>query len=162
VAGAVEPQIDLVALFTEYGSDEACRAYLEALRWPDGVDCPNCGGRSISRIKTRKQFDCNACRKRFSVTTGTVFHGSHLSLPKWFAAVFLMTEAEKRMSASQLGRTLDVAPKTASYLCHRIPAATGEDHAIKRRKGLMAKKTMDKRENPYLFRDTIKRMIAGD
>jgi transposase-like protein len=136
----------LVKLFTENGSDEACRTYLEALRWPEGVECPRCGGRSISRITTRRQFDCNACRKRFSVTTGTVFHGSHLSLPKWFAAVFLMTEAKERMSANQLRRTLGVAPKTASYLCDRIR---------------MANRTMDDPENPYLFRDTIKRMIAG-
>ena len=123
MATAITPAIDLVKLFTEYGSDESCRSYLEALRWPDGVQCPNCGGKSISRIKTRKQFDCNACRKRFSVTTGTVFHDSHLALPKWFAAVFLMSEAKKGMSANQLRRTLGVAHKTAWYLCHRIRSA---------------------------------------
>jgi transposase-like protein len=128
MATAIKPEIDLVKLFTQYGSDEACRNYLEALRWPEGVECPNCGGKSISRIKTRKQFDCNACRKRFSVTTGTVFHDSHLSLPKWFAAVFLMTEAKKGMSANQLRRTLGVAHKTAWYLCHRIRSAMVEEH----------------------------------
>ncbi len=128
MATAIKPEIDLVKLFTEYGSDEACRSYLEALRWPEGVECPNCGGKSISRIKTRKQFDCNACRKRFSVTTGTVFHDSHLSLPKWFAAVFLMTEAKKGMSANQLRRTLGVAHKTAWYLCHRIRHAMTEEY----------------------------------
>ena len=128
MATAIKPDIDLVKLFTEYGSDEACRSYLEALRWPEGVECPNCGGKSISRIKTRKQFDCNACRKRFSVTTGTVFHDSHLSLPKWFAAVFLMTEAKKGMSANQLRRTLGIAHKTAWYLCHRIRHAMTEEY----------------------------------
>lgn len=128
MATAVKPQIDLVKLFTEYGSDEACRSYLEALRWPEGVECPSCGSKSISRIKTRKQFDCNGCRKRFSVTTGTVFHDSHLSLPKWFAAVFLMTEAKKGMSANQLRRTLGVAHKTAWYLCHRIRHAMVEEY----------------------------------
>ena len=127
MATAVKPEIDLVKLFTEYGSDDACRSYLEALRWPEGVECPACGGKSISRIKTRKQFDCNACRKRFSVTTGTVFHDSHLSLPKWFAAVFLMSEAKKGMSANQLRRTLGVAHKTAWYLCHRIRSAMVEE-----------------------------------
>ena len=174
-------QIDLVELFTQYGSDEACRAYLEALRWPDGVECPNCGGKSISRLGTRKQFDCNACRKRFSVTTGTVFHGSHLSLQKWFAAVFLMTEAEKGMSANQLRRTLGVAHKTAWYLCHRIRYAMGgghTDHVHTDRAAIdsfhnISKKHLpayldefefrfNNRENPYLFRDTIKRMIAGN
>lgn len=115
--------LDIVKLFQEYGTDEACRDYLEHLRWPDGVECPKCGSKSISRITTRKQFDCNACRHRFSVTTGTVFHDSHLPLPKWFAAVYLLCEAKKGMSALQLKRTLGVAQKTAWYLCHRIRAA---------------------------------------
>src|SRR5581483_10988874 len=87
---------------------------------------PKCGSKSISRIRTRKQFDCNKCRKRFSVTTGTVFHDSHLPLPKWFAAVYLLCEAKKGMSALQLKRTLGVAQKTAWFLCHRIRAAMTE------------------------------------
>jgi transposase-like protein len=115
--------LDIVKLFQEYGTDEACRDYLEHLRWPNGIECPKCGGKSISRIKTRKQLDCNACRHRFSVTTGTVFQDSHLPLPKWFAAVYLLCEAKKGMSALQLKRTLGVAQKTAWYLCHRIRAA---------------------------------------
>jgi transposase-like protein len=116
-------ELDIVKLFQEFGTDEACRDYLEHLRWPYGVECPKCGGKSISRIKTRKQFDCNKCRHRFSVTTGTIFHDSHLPLPKWFAAVYLLCEAKKGMSALQLKRTLGVAQKTAWYLCHRIRAA---------------------------------------
>lgn len=120
---AVKPDMDLVKLFTEYGSDEKCRDYLEHLRWPNGVECPKCQSKSISRITTRKQLDCNACRHRFSVTTGTVFHDSHLPLPKWFAAVFLITEAKKGISANQVKRTLGVANKTAWYLCHRIRSA---------------------------------------
>jgi len=119
----VAEQLDIVRLFKEYGTDEACRDYLEHLRWPHGVRCPKCDSTSISRIKTRKQLDCNACRHRFSVTTGTIFHDSHLPLTKWFAAVYLLCEAKKGMSALQLKRTLGVAQKTAWYLCHRIRAA---------------------------------------
>ena len=78
---------------------------------------------AISRISTRRQFDCDSCRYRFSVTTGTVFHDSHLPLPKWFLAVLLMCEAKKGISANQMKRTLGVAHKTAWYLCHRIREA---------------------------------------
>jgi transposase-like protein len=125
----VAAELDIVKLFQEYGTDEACRDYLEHLRWPYGVECPKCGSKSISRIKTRKQLDCNMCRHRFSVTTGTIFHDSHLPLPKWFAAVYLLCEAKKGMSALQLKRTLGVAQKTAWYLCHRIRAAMVEPDA---------------------------------
>jgi transposase-like protein len=118
--------MNLVKLIEQFGSDERCRAYLEALRWPEGVRCPNCGAKSISHISTRKQLDCNSCRTRFSVTSGTVFHDSHLPLWKWFLATYMITEAKKGVSANQLKRTLAVSYKTAWYLCHRIRWAMKE------------------------------------
>jgi transposase-like protein len=113
----------LPKLMEAFDTDAECRAVLEQLRWPAGVSCLRCESLSISRIKTRKQYDCNACRYRFSVTTGTIFNDSHLALPKWFMAVLLMCEAKKGISANQMRRTLGVAQKTAWYLCHRIREA---------------------------------------
>ncbi len=117
---------DLVARF---GTEEKCRAYLEELRWPKGIECPRCEGTSVSRISTRDQLDCNDrdCRYRFSVTTGTLFHDSHLPLTKWFMAVYLVGESKKGISAKQLQRMLHVSYKTAWYLGHRIRDAMGED-----------------------------------
>jgi len=125
-----KPAIDLVALLNAYDTDRECRTYLEELRWPNGLSCPRCRGKSISRIKERKQFDCDTCRYQFSVTAGTVFHDSHLGLPKWFVAVFLLSESKKGMSANQLKRLLKVSYKTAWYLCHRIRAAMSEANPV--------------------------------
>jgi transposase-like protein len=119
--------MSLVKLVDRFGSDERCRDYLEELRWPEGVKCPRCESDSISRITTRKQLDCNDCRYRFSVTTGTLFHDSHLPLSKWFMAIYLVTESKKGISAKQLQRMLDTSYKTAWYLAHRIRAAMGDD-----------------------------------
>jgi transposase-like protein len=115
--------IDLPALIEKFGSEEKCRTYLEQLRWPNGVECPRCSSRKISRIKARSQFDCDGCRYQFSVTAGTIFHDSHLPLWKWFLAVYVMGESKKGMSANQMKRMLGVSYKTAWYLCHRIRAA---------------------------------------
>lgn len=115
--------MNLMNLIDQFASDEECRQYLTELRWPDGIVCPKCGCVSISRVIKRDVFDCNACRYQFSVTTGTIFHDTHLPLKKWFAAVYLMCESRKGISANQLKRTLKVAYKTAWYLCHRIRAA---------------------------------------
>ena len=120
--------MNLVKLIERFGSEERCRDYLEHLRWPDGIRCPQCGQQSISRISTRKQLDCNSCRTRFSVTSGTVFHDSHLPLWKWFLATYMMCESKKGVSANQLKRTLGVAYKTAWYLCHRIRSAMAENN----------------------------------
>lgn len=115
---------NLLDVVHRFGSEEVCRNYLEMLRWPDGVVvCPRCKSESISMINTRHQFDCNACRFRFSVTSGTIFDNTKLPLWKWFAAVYLMVESKKSMSANQLHRTLSTTYKTSWYLCHRIREA---------------------------------------
>src|SRR5580704_1769106 len=118
--------MDLMKLMQECDTQDECRAILEELRWPDGVKCPRCQSDKISRIRKRFQFDCDSCRYQFSVTSGTIFHDTHLPLPKWFAAVYLMCESKKGMSALQLKRTLHTGYQTAWYLCHRIRAAMQE------------------------------------
>jgi len=118
--------MDMMKLMERFHSDEGCRAVLEELRWPDGVVCPRCDSKSISRIEQRPQYDCNSCRYQFSVTAGTIFHDSHLPLPKWFVATLLICISKKGVSALQMKRTLDVHYKTAWYLCHRIRAAMHE------------------------------------
>jgi transposase-like protein len=119
--------VDLVSLIEEFGTDDKCRAYLEGLRWPEGVRCPRCKSSKISTIKDRGQFDCDACRYQFSVTAGTIFHDSHLPLWKWFLAVYVMGESKKGVSANQLKRMLGVSYKTAWYLCHRVRAAMRDE-----------------------------------
>jgi transposase-like protein len=122
----MRPKMNLSVLNTAFDTDVECRQALEELRWPDGVKCLRCQSDKISRISTRNQYDCDSCRYRFSVTTGTVFHDSHLPLPKWFLAVLLMCEAKKGISANQMKRTIGVAHKTAWYLCHRIRKAMAD------------------------------------
>ena len=119
--------INLVNLIERYHNEDKCRDYLEELRFPDGVTCPRCGSKSISRIQTPRVFECNSCRYQFSVTSGTIFHDSHLPLWKWLLAVYLMVESKKGISANQMKRTINVSYKTAWYLCHRIRSAMSTD-----------------------------------
>jgi transposase-like protein len=123
---APKQDMDLMKLFAQFGNDEKCRIALEKLRWPDGVKCPRCQSDKISRNYKRSTFECEPCGYHFSVTSGTIFHDTHLALTKWFAAVYLICESKKGMSANQLKRTLGVAYKTAWYLCHRIRAAVAD------------------------------------
>lgn len=122
----MKADMNLVKLVEQFGSEDKCRAFLEALRWPNGPTCPRCGSNSISRVKVRGQFDCNACRYQFSITAGTIFHDSHLPVWKWFLTAYIMIESKKGVSANQIKRTLNVSYKTAWYLCHRIRAAMTE------------------------------------
>ncbi len=114
--------INLTDLIRDFGDDEACRRYVEALRWRKGVTCPRCE-KPATAIANRFQYDCDACHYQFSVTSGTIFHDTHLPLTKWFLATYLLCESKKGMSACQIQRTLGISYKTAWYLCHRIRAA---------------------------------------
>jgi transposase-like protein len=122
-------EMNLPKLVEQFGNDEKCRARLVELRWPKGVTCPRCQSQSISTIAERSQYDCNACRYQFSVTSGTIFHDTHLPLTKWFFAIYLMTESKKGMSALQIKRTLSISYETAWFLCHRIRAAMRDINA---------------------------------
>lgn len=122
--------INIADLIERFHSDEECREALEEIRWPNGVACAKCGSVSISRISTRDQYDCNDCRARFSVTSGTIMHDSKLPLWKWFMAVYLVLEGKKGISANQLGRTINVQYRTAWYLCHRIREALKTPEAL--------------------------------
>ena len=118
--------VNLVSLIERYGDDNKCREALAKIRWPSGVACPRCGDCSTSELREYDKWECNSCRYQFTVTAGTIMHGSHLPLFKWFLAIYLMVESKKGMSANQLSRTLGVSYKTAWYLCHRIRQAMAD------------------------------------
>lgn len=66
-----------------FGTEEACRKVLFAMRWREGLVCPACGGRGFCALTTRKVFQCNRCKKQVSLTAGTVFQDT--KLPMWTA-----------------------------------------------------------------------------
>lgn len=119
--------LDLNRLFD---SDDKCRELLMRLRWPDGPKCLRCHGKVAELVTEKQLFYCKDCDYQFSVTAGTIFNDSHLSLVIWFTATLLLCEAKKGMSALQLKRTIwgqhKGSYKTAWYLCHRIRAAMKE------------------------------------
>ena len=66
-----------------YGTEDKCRAVVMASRWPNGFECPACGGRADSEVTTRRLFQCSACRRQTSLTAGTIFASTHLPLRLW-------------------------------------------------------------------------------
>jgi transposase-like protein len=109
-----------------YHDDDAARAHLERLLWPQGPVCPRCGvtGDRVTKLQgasTRPGvYKCKDCRKPFSVTVGTVMERSHIPLHKWVLAAHFMSSHKKGMSALQLQRDLGVTYETAWFLFHRL------------------------------------------
>lgn len=106
-----------------FNNDDAARAYLERLRWPDGPICPHCGsiGRAY-KIKPVGTYRCAeaACRGNFTVTMNSPMERSHIKLHKWVLAFHLLCSSKKGMSAHQLHRTLGITYRSAWFMAHRI------------------------------------------
>ncbi len=63
---------------TRFSTEEACRAELFRLRFPNGFVCPKCGCTEYYPVRRRNVFQRRACRHQTSVTAGTVMHRTHL------------------------------------------------------------------------------------
>jgi len=120
-----------------YGSEEQCHAALVEWRWPDGFECPDCGGRAhcIVTRGARKLFQCNACRKQTSVRAGTIFAASKLPLRLWFKAIYLLTQSKNGISSIELSRRLGITQTAAWMMKHKLKQVMLERNATKRLKG---------------------------
>lgn len=107
----------------------AARKHLEALRWPDGPECPHCGLIKATAVSGGREglYQCNNCREQFTVTVGTVFERSKIALNKWLLANHLLCASKKGISAAQIARMLGVTYKTAWFMMHRIREAMKDD-----------------------------------
>ena len=91
---------------------------------PDGRGvCPRCDHDEAYNISTRRKSKCKACHHQFSVTSGTIFASRKLDFTDLLAAVVILSNCSKGMSAVQFSRTLDVQYKTAFVLAHKIREA---------------------------------------
>jgi transposase-like protein len=116
-------------VYRMFSSDDKCRELLKRLRWPEGPRCVRCGNTDVFKLATAKDLlYCRECRYQFTVTSGTIFHDSHLPLVNWFATTYLMCESRKGISANQIKRMFNISYKTAWYLCHRIRKAMAGAH----------------------------------
>jgi len=107
-----------------FASEEDCRRYLVACRWPDGFRCPRCGAREAYEVAGRELLQCRSCRHQASVTAGTALHRTHVPLRLWFAAAYLVTTRTPGFSAVQLRRQLGLARhETAWTMLHKLRRA---------------------------------------
>jgi transposase-like protein len=111
-----------------YSDKDKAREALEALLWPHGPVCPKCAETErLTRLQGQSTrpgvIMCNACRKPFTVTVGTIFEDSKIPLNKWLLGFRLMASSKKGISAHQLHRSLGITYKSAWFMAHRIREA---------------------------------------
>jgi transposase-like protein len=113
----------LMELEGRFVTDQACRDYLFALRWPEGFVCPHCQGRQAWAMQ-RGLWLCSACRYQASVTAGTIFQDTRLPLTLWFRAIWLVTSQKNGASALGVQRVLGLGCyRTAWAMLHKLRRA---------------------------------------
>lgn len=117
-----------------FNDPDAARQWLEARLWPDGPVCPHCGVIDQATLMNGKShrpglYQCNACREPFTVTVGTLYERSKISLHIWLKATYLLMSSKKGMSKNQLSRMLGVSQKSTWFLMHRIREALKGDNS---------------------------------
>jgi transposase-like protein len=130
--------LSLKTVFT-MGEEAAYNLFCQ-MRWTetDGVAyCPRCGCTETYSIKSRRQFECKACKHHFSVSSGTIFANRKLSYTDLLAAIVIFVNGAKGIAALQLSRDLDCQYKTAFVLTHKLREAMAAEQANMKLDGIV-------------------------
>ncbi|MDR0302974.1 MAG: IS1595 family transposase [Treponema sp.] len=121
---AQQESINILEFQQRFQTNDACRDHLFKIRWPEGLTCPICGSKDFYKITTRNVYECK-CGHQISLTAGTIMHGSHTPLYKWFWAIYLAAYDKRGVSALRLQKELCVSYPTAWLMLQKIRHAMG-------------------------------------
>ena len=110
-------------------TDDEARDTFKRIRWAanDGEPfCPHCGCLTVYALgEIPPRWKCSGCRRKFSLTSGTLFHSRKLPVRDYLAIIALFVNGVKGTSALQISRDLNINPKSAFVLLHKLREAMG-------------------------------------
>lgn len=132
-------KINVLTLSEQIPDEASAYEYLENLRWDGTPECPHCGNNERCYFLTpkngtsrktrtgsasqRRLWKCGACRKQFSVLTGTVMHGTKIPVRTWVFVMFEMCASKNGIAAREIERKYGITNRAAWFLTHRIREA---------------------------------------
>jgi len=112
-------------------TDLEAETVFRSVRWEDGkAVCPYCACPTVYECRRPNgalRFRCKACRKDFSITSGTLFAFHKMPLRIYLAATAIFVNEVKGKSSLALSRDLDVQYKTAFVLAHKLREAMASE-----------------------------------
>jgi transposase-like protein len=123
--------LSLAQVFTLKDAD--AEMTFRRIRWADTNGepvCSHCGGTDAydcRRLKGAPRFRCRACKKDFTITSGTLFASAKLPLRCYLAAIAIFCNEVKGKSALALSRDLNVSYKCAFVLLHKLREAMADE-----------------------------------
>src|SRR5712671_8023625 len=102
------------------------------LRWSDNGNlpyCPKCGCTTVYEGRRRGSllWQCKACGKNFSLTSGTLFASRKMPLRAYLFAVAIFANEVKGKSMLALSRDMGASYKSAFVLAHKFREAMASE-----------------------------------
>ena len=129
------PEASFLDWQSQFGTDKDCLHYLTVMKWPNGFICDACGHDKAYKLHARNLAQCCHCRKQISVTSGTLFHGTHIPLLKWFWAIYFVGSDKGGISALRLSKLIEVNWITARLILKKLRTAMGHRDSLYRLSG---------------------------
>lgn len=135
-------RVTMTKLMDRIPDEASAYLYLEGLRWNGVPMCPHCHDTEVTYLNpengfsrktrtgamsARRVWQCRGCRKQFSVLTGTVMHGTRVSVRIWLFVIFEMVANKNGVAEAEIARRYGLCNRTAWHLLHRIREAMGND-----------------------------------
>lgn len=112
--------IDFTVFNKKYPTNEKCLEKIFKTRWKTGYKCPRCHCNEAWEIIPYK-YKCRNCGYQTTVTAGTFFHRTHLSMLQWFKAIYYMSVREEQATAAELQNLIGIGSnKTALSVINKI------------------------------------------
>src|SRR5437016_6379111 len=110
---------------------EAERVFIR-LRWADNggeAYCPKCGCTKVyeGRRGNRVLWQCKACGKNFSITSGTIFASRKMPLRSYLMAIAIFVNEVKGKSMLALSRDLGCSYRASFVLAHKLREAMASE-----------------------------------
>ncbi len=116
--------MDIDQLRARFPDENACRTFFESIIWRNGRVCPHCDCSKSYRLSGQSSrpglYECDKCKRQFTVTTLTPMHSTKLPLWKWLLCMYLMVNSSKGISSVFMAKWIGVAQKTAWKMGHAI------------------------------------------
>ena len=111
----------LLTVLRRFDDESVAEAWLTALRWSDGIRCPECDSDNIAKPLDRRPmpYRCRKCRTQFSITSHSAMQATKLPLSVW-AQAFHICSALSNPDAIDIRDILTITNKAAWSLAMRI------------------------------------------